>query len=33
MSPQEYDLELHPKAATMYFGNLFDGNKLLGEVF
>lgn len=32
MSPQDYDLEFDPKAASLYLGNLFNGNKLLGEV-
>jgi hypothetical protein len=32
LTPQDYDLELEPKTATLYFGNLFNGNKLLGEI-
>ncbi|PNF31891.1 hypothetical protein B7P43_G07892 [Cryptotermes secundus] len=31
LSPQDYDLEFDPKTASMYFGNLFNGNKLLGD--
>jgi hypothetical protein len=30
--PQDYDLHFDPKTATIYFGNLFNGNKMLGEV-
>jgi hypothetical protein len=31
--PQEYDLEFDPKTASIHFANLFNGNKLLGEIF
>jgi hypothetical protein len=30
--PQEYDLEFDPKTVSLYFANLFNGNKLLGEI-
>jgi hypothetical protein len=29
--PQEYELDFDPKTASIYFGNLFNGNKVLGE--
>jgi hypothetical protein len=32
LQPFDYELILEPKTASFYFGNLFNGNKLLGEI-
>jgi hypothetical protein len=32
VQPYDYDLAFDPKTGMMYFGNLFNGNKLLGEI-
>jgi hypothetical protein len=32
LMPIDYELEFDPKFARIYFGNLFNGNKLLGEI-
>ena len=31
LQPLDYELVLEPKAASCYFSNMFNGNKLLGE--
>jgi hypothetical protein len=33
LAPVDYDMELQPQIMTTHFGNLFNGNKLLGESF
>lgn len=30
--PFDYELMMDPKTGTFYFGNMFNGNKLLGEI-
>jgi hypothetical protein len=32
LTPLDYEMEFDPKLARIYFGNLFNGNKLLGEI-
>jgi uncharacterized protein YjaG (DUF416 family) len=32
IKPYDYELKLDPKKATFSFTNLFNGNKLLGEI-
>lgn len=31
VQPLDYELEMEPKRGSSYFGNTFNGNKLLGE--
>ena len=31
LQPLDYELEMEPKNLVAHFGNLFNGNKLLGE--
>jgi hypothetical protein len=32
LTPLSYDMDFDPKLVKIYFGNLFNGNKLLGEI-
>jgi hypothetical protein len=31
LQPYDYEMHFDPKKLTLYFGNLFNGNKILGE--
>jgi hypothetical protein len=32
LKPHDYELNLDPRNAKLYFGNLFNGNKQIGEI-
>jgi hypothetical protein len=32
LTPFDYELMMEPRTGSFYFGNLFNGNKLLGEI-
>lgn len=32
LMPLDYEMEFEPEFVRIYFGNLFNGNKLLGEI-
>jgi hypothetical protein len=32
LMPLDYEMEFEPEFVRLYFGNLFNGNKLLGEI-
>jgi hypothetical protein len=33
LQPYDYEMSFDPKSTVMHFGNLFNGNKLLGEIY